>query len=1340
MALKTPWDNGWRRARIAPWDSHVEVSRAQDIQTEVPIKRRPRREPTLQSLGWVRIRPAVTGAGVFEGVTAKPWSAEEILQLRTLMAAVNKPSYKAFRLVALNLGTGRAAPEVEWKWLDLHRPPVADPCLHFFSGIITTLKSHLEAVRWCETVTTAKRLRAEAALLAAEQSQPAYDKFEETEAVSEELQFAKSQPAELGIGMTAIELAVLNGHRSSVRVLLAAGAVWSGSVGGPDTEVRTSTDSTSAADTEPTPEEVETAATPEEEVKEAGAPDIDRYGWDMKFMDRPALPAHHVVDRGGKSTVHGKQLLTSLRGRAMAAGITVQHLNSLDEAAIADLLGRLNPVVGPMGADGLWQDTDVSAVVAGKLSKLEHANRERMIGRIGSTKLEAFSDAFEEDLTPALRVELAGSLDLSGGGGGGVLPRRRPDDVKVLLFFYQQCAPDLARDEKVRAVIKSFRKKAQQAGAPRNWRQLMYSQLTGKYGVSPPELWAHSRQALVVAAQQTAAVAVDTPASPASTPVSDPTTFSASIPTSIPTAASFRCLILRGDFDECVSYLYRLNKAQPDWPIDERLPPHGTTALHWAAAAPGAEKVVGLLLEAGANTNVRGEDGLTPLQLAASVQTAELLLDYGADPSRIGRSGTAVGRRLARVFRAAKELESDKLADSAEVDASSNKDEQISDEDMAAKIAQYECMEVDDLDFDSLSEIGSIATLLTLLKVPKLASLASQRLEDTLATPITDPEIQEQFHGMAKVTAEGILRVYGDDSLDVSGRAALVIKAASQPALRDWFWHGINVDDSRLSLLEESVKLVMRATNQDQASSAATAMTVAESVIDVLSELILAEKPSPEYLGGLTDRDWKICEIPALEKYLAYVLGHSESDPKTNVVAELDAVRRRKIDLGAQAVARLKAEKDEADASGGGRIIKLVNMGYTVFEATDVVTEERQRIEAEAAALAEKAAAIDEHLQPHLLACGLGPEMTSRLIADLCSDPAKHVGCRCSQTGDMPIVGTRYTKLPGAEQRELSEAKQKLARADRQLARVLRDKVVGASRRVEAEEAVESARARLIEVQCATELASSRTTLESADLDGGDLSEAAQKALSSEQKRDYRAVGCPDLQKAVRYYLSVSKPLKIGAALAAWLWELEAGGFGLRVDERPIDPATRLHIVQRRERERAEVGMWRARMAAARFKLQQDRMEIEVARREVAQKQAEKDELTDAIKQNPPSRFVPKPDRELVRLGALEFPKRGGKWALSAETEWGSMSPEERANKILDGFTEESWPATAMEAALAAGQPLLTGPRVMYDSQLAGLRESVGGAESAARQAAEKVTRLAGWQAPFRWVERAAVG
>ena len=89
-----------------------------------------------------------------------------------------------------------------------------------------------------------------------------------------------------------------------------------------------------------------------------------------------------------------------------------------------------------------------------------------------------------------------------------------------------------------------------------------------------------------------------------------------------------RAAIARGDLHRVRELLER--GAPPNERGD-----HGTTALHWAAAADECE-MVRALLQAGADPNARAADGCTPLHYAAredAVRSVATLLDHGADPS-----------------------------------------------------------------------------------------------------------------------------------------------------------------------------------------------------------------------------------------------------------------------------------------------------------------------------------------------------------------------------------------------------------------------------------------------------------------------------------------------------------------------------------------------------------------------------------------------------------------------------------------------------------------------------------------------------------------------------------
>eukprot|EP01051_Picozoa_sp_SAG22_P004315 SAG22_NODE_228_length_14619_cov_4.604132_3_plen_1277_part_00 len=1274
------------------------------MEGETAIRRRLRREITLESVGWVRIRAGPAEGGVFAGVVAQSWAPAEIEQLNGLMATVAKPTNKAFQLIAQELGTGRRSVEIEWKWGQLHMPPALHPCRDLFSGVHTTLAAHAEAVLWRETIAEAKRLRAEALLVEAEKRKPAYGNFSEESAIGEEQNLRKSavfaapdepQSSEglSGVGLTAIEIAAMNGHRSSVRVLLAAGATWkstrAASGDSKTAETAAGKDGTSEAEAEAEADvdvDVDAELEPGHGSESETEPEADAYtGWSVEYVDHAEpVPAVKCQVRTGNSAV-----LSELRTQAMAAGIPVDRLNGLDQEQILSLLAEIRAVAGPTGADGIWIDNDVSSAVAERISTRS------MRASVG-----------DEDLTPALRVELASSRKLSGTGHN--ISPKSADDLTILLFFYQQCAPNLAMDEKSRAVIQSFKKKAQRAGLPGAWRRLMYSQLKGKYGVCPLDLWQQSRKAVVTAAQQTAAILTNIPVVPIPAEAVNAPDSKTSLLT------SFRSLIMKADYEACVAHFHRLTTSLPDWSIDEKLPGcQGRTALHFAASSVGAEKVVALFLEAGAEVDAMSDDGATALQLATSVQTAELLLGQGADPARVGRTGTAVGRRLARVFRSAKATELAKLEGPAPEDAASETaaGEQLTEEDLSLKIEQYSKLSAEDFDFESLSGVGSISTLMTLLKVPNLAAAASLRLQETLATPIIDPAEIEQFEGIAKSTAETMLATFQDASLRISVRAAMIMKAARQPLVRAWFWH--------LGLVDACRKIVVAEASKDLANETSVA-TTAESAIDVLAELLRLESAQSKALGGVTDEDWKICELPALEKYLLFILGEDNFDPSAGVVAGLDKIRREKEDLEQQVAARLEAEKDQNDPTGGGRTKLLVSMGYDTFEAAEVVAASRRQIEHRAASLTEKANAIDKHLRPHLLGCGLNPKMADKLVADLCAHPAKHIGWRCSSTGDSPIIGIRYTKLRRGKERGVQEAREKLARAQRHLVRVNADKYAGPSRKQDAKDSVEAAQVGLLTVQSSTELAHTggTTALERADLDGTDLSAKAFQKLDSASKRDYKPVAAPDLQVAVRYLLAISRPLKLQPDVAGWLWDLESGGFGLTVDERPIQSDVRQFIASWREKHLAEVRNWRKRMAVARFQLQQQHAEVEIANAKKARKRLELARCEDVAKANPPVRAA-KPAVETVA--------------------WAELPAEAQANNRLLGFSDETWPQTKLEAKLAAQLPMLTGPLVMYTQEIAALQDGVALAQQTERAVSRNVVDSQAYSPEFPWVERAVL-
>ncbi len=83
--------------------------------------------------------------------------------------------------------------------------------------------------------------------------------------------------------------------------------------------------------------------------------------------------------------------------------------------------------------------------------------------------------------------------------------------------------------------------------------------------------------------------------------------------------------------------------SQPPQPLFDinRQDWYGMTALHWAAAQGHAE-IVKLLLDYGANINLRNREGNTPLHLAArngNLSTVKLLLARGANATIVNRDG-----------------------------------------------------------------------------------------------------------------------------------------------------------------------------------------------------------------------------------------------------------------------------------------------------------------------------------------------------------------------------------------------------------------------------------------------------------------------------------------------------------------------------------------------------------------------------------------------------------------------------------------------------------------------------------------------------------------------------
>ena len=61
-------------------------------------------------------------------------------------------------------------------------------------------------------------------------------------------------------------------------------------------------------------------------------------------------------------------------------------------------------------------------------------------------------------------------------------------DKRILLAFYQQEEQQLATDEQVSMVIRSFKEKAQKAGGG-DWRKMMYSAFAAQRGIDPRKHW-----------------------------------------------------------------------------------------------------------------------------------------------------------------------------------------------------------------------------------------------------------------------------------------------------------------------------------------------------------------------------------------------------------------------------------------------------------------------------------------------------------------------------------------------------------------------------------------------------------------------------------------------------------------------------------------------------------------------------------------------------------------------------------------------------------------------------------------------------------------------------------
>eukprot|EP01052_Picozoa_sp_SAG31_P026011 SAG31_NODE_2324_length_5941_cov_1.960801_2_plen_456_part_00 len=102
-ALKHPWDSGWRRARIAPWECHAEISRLEmkrdnfkHGQPHEFIRNLSHRKLTLNSLGWINIRASPVKPTSRSSGSSRPWTAEEIQKLRSELEEAARKGAEAY--------------------------------------------------------------------------------------------------------------------------------------------------------------------------------------------------------------------------------------------------------------------------------------------------------------------------------------------------------------------------------------------------------------------------------------------------------------------------------------------------------------------------------------------------------------------------------------------------------------------------------------------------------------------------------------------------------------------------------------------------------------------------------------------------------------------------------------------------------------------------------------------------------------------------------------------------------------------------------------------------------------------------------------------------------------------------------------------------------------------------------------------------------------------------------------------------------------------------------------------------------------------------------------------
>jgi hypothetical protein len=1028
-----------------------------------------------------------------------------------------------------------------------------------------------------------------------------------------------------------VELAKMNGHRSAVKLLLAAGAVW---------------------------------------------PQADRVMSNVEAVSEEAPVAH---DGAAEPAVRD-------------SWSSALYLRDEQEKPLPDArrtAKRIDPALRApaeareTAAGEVWLDTDVSVAVTGRLS----ANKLRKSRQGLST----------DDMTPSLSVELARNLDLRTQVAK---PDKRPSDRQILLFFYQQNLPELALEDKCNAVIRRFKAQALKGGSPKQWRRLMYSQLEGKYGVSPVDLWKRSHQVVATAVQQTV-VSVDLPVrasvgleselesapEPEPEPEPEPTLVA---PGSDPEPTQLRLAMLAqmADYEGCLILIHRLAKGSKSgeqpvaWSVNDRLPTKGgTTPLHWAASSTRAAKVVGLLIENGATSNARADDGTSPLELAATTQIAQLLLDAGADPTMVGKTAVERGLSMARLYRAVAAMGAEVTAQTPQTpdaDATELEEPPSAEDDELWTKQMTEQLAEGNLDFDAFSNASSLPTLLKLAsKVPGAAGEASTRIQNIAAAAddlepdaasaiatqalqmlgsvvttagdedATEPDEQpsadddalwrEQMStqmadgnldfdifsdasslptlrrllAIPSARAEAAKRIQGiaADKMVEKAKISLAILdvirvlAQHQPLVRASFWRQ-SLADTLLNFAHQNVQASKGATvaavGRERADKVAkSTMHVLQSVVATLATLHTAERGRTEACGGEAPSEWALRLLPLrLQWVRRVVLGLPPPDSAEaaaggpNIIAEACDCKERWTAAVEGAAAELKRLEDEPDTAPEGEqpteTQKLLYMGYTPGEARQLCYRSYNRFSKEAKGLAEPAQALEEYILSWLgdNGCGLGPAAVQQLLDALCAHPPQHLGCTCAATDcacaaatigpSPPIHGLVYKRRPGAGDRTLADARRWHEKMGREMRKVLADRTAGPNRKQQARELAEAAREALAAEEAA---ASERDSVAGgARADHHYLCAAAWRRLPPDEQRGFAVQATPDVQVAVRQLLADDRPsANVPAERAAWLWDMEGAGGDGGVDHAlPVIPAVRRHIVAWREAQLAAVEAWRA--------------------------------------------------------------------------------------------------------------------------------------------------------------------